>query len=365
MKNLKITGILIIAIVLTQSCNSLTSGPAKLKTAEDTVSYMIGISIGYDLKMRKVADLSPELIAKGIAEVLEKDSTVAMQEAQMYLSKYFTELQRRRTEEKIAEGRKFLEDNKTAPGVIETASGLQYKVIQEGTGKSPMQIDSISCHMVGKTLDGTIFQNTYERGRPAVFSIARNPSGLVEGLQLMKEGGKYELYVPSDLGYGPRGYGRMVGPNETLIYELEILQVIPHKYTAEEKANIEAGKKFMEKNRTKPGVKETASGLQYKVLREGTGKSPSSTDQVKCNYEGRLLSGNVFDSSYERGQPAQFALSGVIKGWTEGLQLMKEGAKYEFYIPPELAYGPNGSPPKIGPFETLIFDVELMEVANK
>ena len=110
------------------------------------------------------------------------------------------------------------------------------------------------------------------------------------------------------------------------------------------------------------GIQTTYSGLKYEVLRPGTGKSPSAYNRVKVHYHGYLLNGMVFDSSVQRGQPAVFPLSNVIPGWTEGIQLMKEGAKYRFTIPPELAYGARGAPPKIGPNETLKFDVELIEV---
>jgi FKBP-type peptidyl-prolyl cis-trans isomerase FklB len=121
------------------------------------------------------------------------------------------------------------------------------------------------------------------------------------------------------------------------------------------------GKKYMEENAKKPGVVTTKSGLQYKVLKEGTGKSPSATDRVTVNYRGTTVDGKEFDSSYKRGKPATFRLNGVVKGWTEGLQLMKEGGKAELVIPPKLAYGSRGP---LGD-QTLIFDVELISVGPK
>jgi len=122
------------------------------------------------------------------------------------------------------------------------------------------------------------------------------------------------------------------------------------------------GGEFLAENKTKEGVRTTASGLQYKVLREGTGRQPTASDVVVCNYRGTLVNGKEFDSSYKRGQPAEFSLHGVIAGWTEGVQLMKEGAKYQFFIPSRLGYGINGSGDLIGPNETLIFEVELIRV---
>lgn len=128
--------------------------------------------------------------------------------------------------------------------------------------------------------------------------------------------------------------------------------------------NTAAGKAYLEKNAKVEGVKSTDSGLQYKVLREGRadGKKPGPTSTVKVMYEGRHLNGEIFDSSYQRGEPIEFPLNRVIPGWTEGLQLMQEGAKYQLTIPQHIAYGRRGAGRAIGPAETLIFDVELLEV---
>jgi len=126
---------------------------------------------------------------------------------------------------------------------------------------------------------------------------------------------------------------------------------------------LEKGEAFLKENAKKEGVKTTASGLQYKVLKEGTGKTPKATDTVQVNYRGTLIDGTEFDSSYKRGEPIEFPLNGVIKGWTEGVQLMKEGAKYQFTIPSKLAYGERGT--LGGPIPgnaTLIFEVELLKV---
>ena len=125
---------------------------------------------------------------------------------------------------------------------------------------------------------------------------------------------------------------------------------------------IAEGKVYLEQNAKRDGVTQTKSGLQYEILTEGTGKSPKATDTVRCHYEGRLLDGTVFDSSYKRGEPADFGLNQVIPGWTEGVQLMKEGAKYRFHIPYLLAYGERGAGAQIPPYSTLVFDVELIKV---
>jgi len=128
--------------------------------------------------------------------------------------------------------------------------------------------------------------------------------------------------------------------------------------------NQAAGKAFLAENAKKDGVKTTASGLQYEVLTVGDGAIPSVSDQVTVNYRGSLVDGTEFDSSYKRGQPATFQVGGVIPGWTEALQLMKEGSKLKLTIPPELAYGDRGAPPVIGPGSTLVFEVELIKVVK-
>ena len=128
------------------------------------------------------------------------------------------------------------------------------------------------------------------------------------------------------------------------------------------KAHKEAGEKYLADNAKKNGVITLPSGLQYQVLKEGNGKKPTAKDTVKCHYEGFLIDGTVFDSSVQRGEPATFPLQQVIAGWTEGLQLMQEGAKYRFFIPYRLAYGEGGAGQMIPPFAALIFDVELIEV---
>lgn len=136
------------------------------------------------------------------------------------------------------------------------------------------------------------------------------------------------------------------------------------KQAAAGNENKAKGEAFLAANKSKPGVKTTASGLQYQVIKEGTGKKPGPNDQVKVHYLGTLIDGTKFDSSYDRGQPAQFALNGVIPGWTEALQLMTVGSKYKLFIPSNLAYGEKGSPGPIGPNSTLIFEVELLEILN-
>ena len=148
---------------------------------------------------------------------------------------------------------------------------------------------------------------------------------------------------------------------ELQVNEAEAQQVVQEFFMKqEEKQRAEAAEKG--KKAKEEGVVTLPSGLQYLVINEGTGKQPKETDSVKCHYEGMLVDGTMFDSSIQRGEPATFPLNGVIKGWTEGLQLMKEGAKYRFFIPYTLGYGERGAGASIPPFAALVFDVELIEV---
>lgn len=134
-----------------------------------------------------------------------------------------------------------------------------------------------------------------------------------------------------------------------------------HKEMAE--ANLQAGETFLAENAKKDGVKTTASGLQYKVITQGSGATPTQSDKVSVHYSGTLIDGTEFDSSYRRGEPAAFGVTQVIPGWTEALMLMPEGSKWEIYVPSQLAYGVGGSAPKIGPNSTLIFEIELLKAS--
>ena len=143
-------------------------------------------------------------------------------------------------------------------------------------------------------------------------------------------------------------------------FQTEMITKMMEERAKKATENKEAGEKFLAENKTKEGVKTTESGLQYIIEKEGEGESPAAEDTVEVHYRGTLLDGTEFDSSYKRNEPAKFPLNRVIKGWTEGVQLMKKGAKYKFFIPSELAYGENGAGETIGPNSTLIFEVELL-----
>jgi len=188
---------------------------------------------------------------------------------------------------------------------------------------------------------------------------------------MMAEGNK-DAVKDLDLNTFEKGFRDGYEGNESALTQEQMQQVLMDYQKEQEEQfvkdmetkateNKAAGTAFLAENAKKEGVKQTESGLQYKVIKAGTGKSPKATDVVEVNYEGKLLDGTVFDSSYERGEPIEFPLNQVIAGWTEGLQLMKEGGKYEFYIPADIAYGEAGNA-GIEPNSTLIFTVELLKV---
>ena len=161
-----------------------------------------------------------------------------------------------------------------------------------------------------------------------------------------------------------KGTASKMTPEQMQEVMMKMQQKMMAKQTEGGKENKEKGNKFLAENKKRKEVKATASGLQYEVMTEGKGANPKVTDTVKVHYKGTLLDGSEFDSSYKRNEPAQFPLNGVIRGWTEGLQLMKPGAKYKFYIPAELAYGPQGRP-GIPANSTLTFEIELIEIVGK
>ncbi len=245
---------------------------------------------------------------------------------------------------------------------ITTESGLQYRVLTEGTGTMPKPEDLVVVHYTGRLLDGSVFDSSVERGSPSSFGVTQVIAGWTEALQLMREGAKWELTIPPELAYGERDTPT-IPANSTLIFEVELIEV----QTEEMMMNrwFTAQDKYLADNALKDGITVTESGVQYKVITKGPdgGESPSIDATVKVHYAGRLINGYEFDSSIKRGEPIDFGVTQVIPGWTEVLQLMKVGDKWEVTIPSSLAYGDGGSGP-IPPKSTLVFDVELLAVSE-
>ena len=240
-------------------------------------------------------------------------------------------------------------DVKAPPADAEkTASGLASKVLQKGTGKEhPTAADSVQVHYTGWTTDGRMFDSSVKRGEPARFPLGNVIKGWTEGLQLMVVGEKRRFWIPANLAYGENtGGGR---PSGMLVFDVELLGITGAPKVPED---VAAAPK---------SAKKTKSGIAYRVLKKGTGKEhPKADSNVEVHYSGWTTDGKMFDSSVARGQPAIFPLNAVIKGWTEGVQLMVVGEKTRFWIPGNLAY--DNSPRPGAPKGTLVFDIELLAI---
>ncbi len=198
----------------------------KPTTLEERFSYGLGLRMGTDFKERGYA-VEPELLMQGLQDALDgKEPLMTMDEAQAAMMELQQISQKKAADQKKVEGDTFLAENAKKEGVKTTASGLQYKELQAGTGATPTADDKVKVHYKGSLLNGQEFDSSYKRGEPATFGVGQVIKGWTEGLQLMKEGSKYELYIPADLAYGDQGAGRAIGPGETLIFEVELLEIV-------------------------------------------------------------------------------------------------------------------------------------------
>jgi FKBP-type peptidyl-prolyl cis-trans isomerase FklB len=193
----------------------------------EKVSYALGLSLGNNLAGSGVTSLDYTLLAKGIKDVMEKNKPdMSFEEAQSVITSFFEELQAKISEKGQAEGQEFLAFNAQRPEVITLASGLQYEILAAGEGSIPTSTDSVKVHYHGTTLDGNIFDSSVRRGEPATFGVTQVISGWVEALQLMPVGSKWKLFIPSDLAYGAQGAGQAIAPHATLIFEVELLDIV-------------------------------------------------------------------------------------------------------------------------------------------
>lgn len=206
---------------------------ASLKTSVDSASYAIGISTGAgykeNLKTLPGGEANVDDLIAGFIQAIKGDSSamkMTPQQAQQYLQTYFVEAQAREAKQTKEEGEKFLAENKTKEGVITTESGLQYKVVTEGTGAKPTATDKVKVHYTGTLLDGTKFDSSVDRGEPAEFGVGQVIKGWIEGLQIMPVGSKYIFWIPAELAYGERGAGQDIKPNSVLKFEVELLDII-------------------------------------------------------------------------------------------------------------------------------------------
>ncbi|GAB7086546.1 FKBP-type peptidyl-prolyl cis-trans isomerase [Marinifilum fragile] len=209
------------------SCNQNGNKDVALNNQIDSVSYAIGINFGTNLKKSNITEFNEAAILAGIYDVIDGDSLkIELRESGSVINTYMRALQAKVGEENIAKGEKFLSENAKKEGIITTASGLQYRVITEGTGEKPAATDQVKVHYRGTTIDGKEFDSSFKRNQPATFAANRVIKGWTEALQLMPVGSKYELFIPANLAYGPRGAGGDIGPNETLIFEVELLEIV-------------------------------------------------------------------------------------------------------------------------------------------
>ncbi len=256
-----------------------------------------------------------------------------------------------------------------------TESGIYYTIEKPGEGAVPTVKDMVKVHYKGYLLDGSQFDSSYDRGEPAVFPLGRVVQGWQQGIPLYKEGGKGTIYIPSGLGYGPRGAGKDIPPNSVICFDIELLDVMDQeemaayqkemmakqaKIAAEQKVkDEEILQKYFADNNIKP--EKTPEGVYYTIEKPGGAKKPTTENKVTVHYEGTLLDGKKFDSSYDRGKPATFPLNGVVQGWQIGIPKFGKGGKGTLYIPSGLAYGPQGSGGGIPPNSCLKFKVEVQD----
>jgi FKBP-type peptidyl-prolyl cis-trans isomerase len=230
-----------------------------------------------------------------------------------------------------------------------SATGLAWTVLEPGSGGAkPGPTDKVQVHYTGWSADGKMFDSSEVRGEPTSFGLNQVIPGWTEGLQLMTVGEKRRFWIPAGLAYGETPQ-RPGAPSGQLTFDVKLLDILAAPAAPKDVAKPPAS------------AKKTASGLAYVVLEEGTGPVPTLTSRVDAHYTGWTADGKMFDSSIPRGRPSTFGVGGVIKGWTEGLQLMKEGAKYRFWIPADLAYGDKPQRPG-APTGQLTFDVQLVKV---
>ncbi|QDV21697.1 Peptidyl-prolyl cis-trans isomerase Mip precursor [Gimesia panareensis] len=227
-----LTACLCIAFFGCASLAQAQNEKSQLKDQKQKVSYGIGFNLGQNL-MRDNLDLDPQILAKGIIDAMTKQKPQMTEDEIRATLLAFQEQLRKDAQTKmekeaqanVAKGKKFLADNAKKEGVKTTKSGLQYKVIKSGSGKTPKLTDEVTTHYRGTLIDGTEFDSSYKRKQPATFPVNRVIGGWTEALQLMKEGDKWQLFIPSDLAYGQRGSGPDIGPNEVLIFDIELLKV--------------------------------------------------------------------------------------------------------------------------------------------
>lgn len=207
------------------SCEQSKVSNVKMKDQRDSLSYTIGISIGSSFMQSELTDLNYDLLIKGMKD--QKDSTGAMElaEAEAFIQEVMSKKQEAKASVEKDAGVKFLAENKNKPGIMSTASGLQYQVMTEGTGQKPQATDMVTVHYHGTTIDGTVFDSSVDRGEPASFGLNQVIPGWTEGVQLMSVGSKYKFFIPENLAYGAQSPSAVIKPFSTLVFEVELISI--------------------------------------------------------------------------------------------------------------------------------------------
>lgn len=271
------------------------------------------------------------------------------------------------------DGAQFLQKNAQREDVTVLPSGLQYEILVEGHGPPLGFAGQAKIEYRGRFRNGNEFVETYSDGEPNLVVVGRTLPGWQQALRLMKEGSKWLLHLPSGLAFAENGRYPDIPPNTMLTYEMELVEVIrvstpppPELREPSDPAELLAtyekmNRDYLDTHAREEGVVVLPSGLQYRILRPGTGPTPELADRVRTHYVGTLVTGAEFDSSYRNNKAVNFDVSRVIPGWTEALQLMKVGARWELVIPPKLGYGATRTT-RIPRNSVLIFDIELLAI---
>ena len=331
-----------------------------------------------------VADDSDQAIVNAIAKgdkvssvkiIRNGEKAKAFKGDEAHFNKFAEENKQRQAEKEKAEQAKFAEkvekeeeqvktllavlEEKHKAKVISATNGLRHVITKAGKGDAPEKGDTLTVNLVFKLADGKVIDDTSKNEPPLQIPVGTpmQLKGLDQGLKGMKNGEHRTVVIPHELGFGAAGAGEEIPPYSTLIFELEIVDV------QSDKKQIAEVISKLKKDYPKSDLITTESGLQYVRTKEGAGEKVGMGKKIKAHYTGKLLDGTEFDSSIKRGMPFEFVVGTgqVIKGWDEALSDMKKGEKRTLIIPSELAYGPNGSPPKIPPSSTLVFEVELVD----
>jgi len=226
MKFLKPTLVIVSLAIIMSSCNSKKIGKVAIKTDSDSLSYAIGVNMGYNIKKSNIDDVNVMAVANGLQDVIEEKKDMMTSEKSLeIIQKHLAKLQEKIGMKNLEDGKKFLEENAKNEGVISDSTGIQYKILQEGTGPMAKETDIVKVHYKGSLIDGTEFDSSFKRNEPAQFPLNGVIRGWTLGLLKMKVGTKFMLWIPAELGYGERG-GGPIGPNQVLIFEIEFLEIV-------------------------------------------------------------------------------------------------------------------------------------------